>query len=346
LNLRSALEHHLATPEGADRVLSHFWSLQRYWSFARQPAQTLDLLEQALVKVGQDIRPARRGQALYCKSQLLYQVDMRLALAAITESLGVASQADDPALEAGVLSWYCRCLAFNGRDKEFVEPGERALALARHIGDPLLLGTVLFRFGSALDQVGDAGAEAVLLEALELVEQSGDVLIASKLHNNYSVSLIARGDFAEARRHLEVALELEVGGVTSSVLDNLGWALLQEGEPEGAGSYFFGALRSARLRGQLGDIPYPVLGIACCATHRGEPEIAAVLHGGADALLSHSSVAWEALEAMIRDQDIVVLRERLGDDFERLYAEGLTMSDEEIIKLAASGGRKAEQRRQ
>jgi predicted ATPase/class 3 adenylate cyclase/DNA-binding winged helix-turn-helix (wHTH) protein len=336
LNLRSAIEHHLATPEGADRVLGQFWSLHRYWASARQPAQTLDLLEQALVKFGPDITPARRGQALCCKSMLLYQVDRRLALDAITATVGVAGQADDPALEAVVLSLYCRYLAFNGRDRESLEPGDKAMALVRDIGDPLLLSEVLIQFGLALSQVGDTRAETILLEALELVEQSGDVLTAAKLYNNYSTILIARGDFTSARSYLEAALKLS-GSETGIMLDNLGWVLLQESQSERAGSCFTDSLRWTRLRGRLGDIPYPVLGIACCATHRGEFETAAVLHGGADALLSQCSVTWEALEATIRYQDIVVLSERLGDDFERLYAEGLTMPHGDVIKLALSG---------
>jgi hypothetical protein len=120
-------------------------------------------------------------------------------------------------------------------------------------------------------------------------------------------------------------------------LDNLGWVLHQEGEPDGARSCFTQALRTARLRGRAGDIPYPVLGLACCATQRGAFRTSAVLHGGADALLSQSSVSWEALEADMRDQDITVLREGLGDEFEHLYAEGLTLPNDEIIKLALSG---------
>ncbi len=174
------------------------------------------------------------------------------------------------------------------------------------------------------------GPKPILLEALELAEQSGDVLIASRLHNNYAIVLIARDDLAGARRHLEAA-RVRTGSESAIGLDNLGWVMLQEGEPDGAAACFTDALRSARLRGRVGDIPYPVLGIACCATHRGASGAAAVLHGGADALLSQSSVTWEAFEATARDQNIAVLRERLGEDFDHLYAEGLTLPNDEII---------------
>jgi hypothetical protein len=79
------------------------------------------------------------------------------------------------------------------------------------------------------------------------------------------------------------------------------------------------------------------LGLACCATQLDETERAARLHGGADALLLASSNQWESLEGRIRERDITVLREGLGNDFERLYAEGAAMSHDEVIKLALSG---------
>ncbi len=42
-----------------------------------------------------------------------------------------------------------------------------------------------------------------------------------------------------------------------------------------------------------------------------------MLRGGAKAMLSTGSSRWECLEAEIREEDVAVLRERLGDEFER-----------------------------
>jgi hypothetical protein len=64
------------------------------------------------------------------------------------------------------------------------------------------------------------------------------------------------------------------------------------------------------------------------------PEYAATLHGGADELLSVGTDQWEVLEERIRAQDITVLRDQLGESFERCYATGRSMPPGEIIKLA------------
>jgi hypothetical protein len=64
------------------------------------------------------------------------------------------------------------------------------------------------------------------------------------------------------------------------------------------------------------------------------PEDAATLHGGADALLSVGSDQWEDHEERIRAQDISVLHDKLGDEFERCYATGRAMPHGEIIKFA------------
>ena len=75
---------------------------------------------------------------------------------------------------------------------------------------------------------------------------------------------------------------------------------------------------------------------ACCATQLDDPERAALLHGGADALLAASEDQWEPLEAEIRQRDQAALRDRHGAEFDSLYLEGLAMPHIEVIKLALS----------
>jgi tetratricopeptide (TPR) repeat protein len=199
---------------------------------------------------------------------------------------------------------------------------------------------VLFQYASVLNQAGDAGAEEVYLEALSLVEHSGDNQTELNIHNNYALVLIEQGNLADARRHLTEALNLagnSLSARTMTMYNNLGWVLLQEGDSQGSASCQSDLLRSARLAGITWIVPYSVLGLACCATQLDAAARAALLHGGADALLLATSDQWEIFEGKIRERDITVLRQRLGDDFERLYAEGVSMAHDEVIKLALSG---------
>lgn len=90
-------------------------------------------------------------------------------------------------------------------------------------------------------------------------------------------------------------------------------------------------LASSAHRGRVGQgmlvgYPYPVLGNAWCATHRGAFARAAVRHGGEGALLPQSPVTWEMLATETRNLDMAALGERLADDCKHLYTEGLTVS--------------------
>jgi Tfp pilus assembly protein PilF len=243
----------------------------------------------------------------------------------------------DITLEADILSVYCQSLAFNGRSEEALDVGTDAVSLARRLDDPILLGAVLLQYAITLYQLDDARAESIFHEALELVEQTGDAITAVRVHNVYALLLIRQGKLADARHHLELALDLsgyEMNARSNPPYLNLGWVLLSEDDPERAAPFFAKVLRSSRLNGGLVDTAYAVLGTACCETKLHMPEYAATLHGGADELLSVGTDQWEVLEERIRAQDITVLRDQLGESFERCYATGRSMPPGEIIKLA------------
>ena len=340
-NLRKAVDHAMRTQAGAELVLHHFWSLRRYWTGARQPGQTLALLEQALERAGPDVAPGLRGKALYCKASLLRLLDVRREREAALTAVDLAREAGDRTLEANALVVYAKSLSESGRGQEALEPGTEAVALARQIGDPVLLGIVLTWYSLALDWSDASRLESIFVELLALVDESGDEYVATSVHNNYALLLMNRGDLADARRHLELALDLtgsetNIRSTTSCI--NLGWVLLQEGEPHRAASCVSDALRVARLNGFFALVPYLVLVLACCATSLGESERAAILHGGADALLSAAADHWEPDEASIRGDDVAVLQERMGDDFDQHYEKGLTMLPQEIVKLALASG--------
>lgn len=338
-NLRAAIEFALDTPEGARRVLHQFWWLQRHWSLARRPAEALQLLDRALERVGADIADREMAKALYCKALILRQVNVRQELSTIAEALALARRASDTMLEADILAVYCQSLAFNGRSDEAIEAGTAAVSLARRLGDPVLLGAVLLQFAITLYQVDDSRAEGIFHEVLGLVEQTGDSITAMRVHNVYALLLLRQDELAEARHHLEVALELsgsEIGARSIPQHLNLGWVLLSEGDAERARSSFATVLRARSLNGALVDTAYAVLGTACCQASLGNPELAATLHGGADALLAVASDQWEVLEERIRAQNVAELRDQLREEFERHYATGRSLAHDEIIKLALS----------
>jgi len=339
LNLRDAMAHVLSVPDGADRVLDQFWSLHRYWSESRHPDQTLALLDKALELAGADPSAERMAKSLYCKSMLLFSIDSRLEREAAHSAVALAQESGDQALEADVLARYSRSLALAGDTRRALVLAAEATAIARRLDDAVLLGSVLNCYASVLDTADDPAAESVYLEALRLVGGSGDVMTAQTVHNNYALILIRMGQLDEARRHIELALGIvgvELTRRSAMLYLNLAWLLLDGGDARAAASELRAVLRHCRLHGTLAEIPYVVLGLACCATHLELLETAAMLHGGADALLAGVNDQWEIFEATIRERNLLQLRERLNGDFDKLFAEGSSMPSDQITKLALS----------
>jgi predicted ATPase/class 3 adenylate cyclase len=337
LNLRAALSYLLSTEDGAGRVLDHFGALLRYWMESRLPAQTLTLLDAALEMAGPDLSAGRRGKALVCKAKLLFSVDLRLMDETLPTVVELARQAGDRSLEADALSQYSRSRALFGDTEQALATGAEALAIAREIDDPVLLGSVLRFFSNALELAEDPTAVAVSVEALEVVERSGDRMTAQAMHNNYSLVLMAKGDLDGAQRHLELALDIvgvELTRRSSTQYLNLAWVQLLRGDAGAAAVHFRGVLRICRLHGIVTDPPYAVLGLACCANSLGDAGTAARLHGGADNLLDGTVDQWETLEASIRNDDIARLRLVLGEEFDVLYAEGRALDGAAVVKLA------------
>ena len=211
------------------------------------------------------------------------------------------------------------------------------MAIACELGDPVVLGQALLAYAAVVYVDDTEGAEAIYREALSVVEQSGDLFTTSFLRNNYACLLLLEDRVAEARHQFEAALTITrtlVPRRTPGTLNNLGLVLLKEGDNAGAAALFTDGLRTSRLAGDVSAPAYSTLGLACLATLAGELDTAAMLHGGANALLETHGGTWESPEKEYRDDDIRILRERLGAEYEVLYEIGSTMPRDEIVELA------------
>lgn len=268
---------------------------------------------------------------------MLGQTDLGAQAVCAGDAVVAARGAGDRALEAEALSLVCFNSYFRGVPEEGVAPGAEAVAIARQLGDLVVLGQALL-FSVALVHVDDtAAAEAIYREALSVVERSGDLFTTSFLRNNYGCLLLLEGRVAEARQQLEAALSLTrtlVPRRTPGTLNNLGIVLYKEGDPGGAAALFTEALRTSRLCGDVSAPAYALLGLAWVATGAGDDERAALLHGGADSRLEAHGGAWESPEKEYRDEDIATLGNRMGPDFASFYDRGRAAAHDEIVDLA------------
>jgi len=201
----------------------------------------------------------------------------------------------------------------------------------------VLLGQSLKGYLLAGDPVDSARYTQLFTEAIACTERSGDRLINCQLHNNAGCHALSTGDIPAARAHLQQAAQVaqEIGASSYHVPANLGWVLRLEGDPGGARSMFEAALRISRRNGELHGLAYASSGLACLAADLGDWHRAGELHGAAQALLDRTGQRWEPDEARRRQDSLDQVRTHLGQEqFDRVYAHGITLSLEQALDMA------------
>jgi predicted ATPase/class 3 adenylate cyclase len=336
-NLNAAARHLVVDADGAVQALRLFGVPRRYWWCFPHRTEIIGFLDRALETAQSDGTPRARAAALICKAYVLGQTDLIAQATSARMAAEVARQAEDRELEAEALSLVCYNAYFRGALEEGLRIGADAVAIARQLGDPVVLGQALLAYAAVVYAHDARAAETIYQEALSIVEQSGDLFTTSFLRNNYACLLLLEGRVAEARQHFEAALAITrtlVPRRTPGTLNNLGLVLLKEGDSTGATALFTDALRTSRLSGDVSAPAYSMLGLACLATIAGDLERAAILHGGANALLEAHGGAWESPEKEYRDESIATLLGHFGTDFARFYESGSTMPRDEIVDIA------------
>ena len=341
-NLSAAIEHLVADANGATSALRLFGVPRRYWWCFPHRAEMMDLLDLAIDLAPRETEPWACAAALVCKAYMLGQSDLSAQATCARMAVEVARDAGNRELEAEALSLVCYNAYFRGALEEGLALGAEAVAIARQLEDLVVLGQALLAYAAVVYVDDTEAAEAIYREALSVVEQSGDLFTTSFLRNNYACLLLLEDRVAEARHQFEAALTITrtlVPRRTPGTLNNLGLVLLKEGDNAGAAALFTDGLRTSRLAGDVSAPAYSTLGLACLATLAGDLETAAVLHGGANALLEAHGGAWESPEKEYRDDDIRILRARLGAAFETHYESGSSKQRDEIVELVL--GRRA-----
>lgn len=177
---------------------------------------------------------------------------------------------------------------------------DRALALARSVGEAPLVATALNVRGELTRVHGDdAAARAVYEEARALTSAYGDAQHVGMLDGSLAFIAEHEGRFAEAHRLATDALRLE-------------WSL---------GRRLTSAWGVSLLAG-------PELGL-------GRPERSARLIGASDEAVRQMGVALAQGDQPEHDRVVAGVRAALGDEaYARLYAEGARLSLDEAVDLA------------
>ena len=100
-------------------------------------------------------------------------------------------------------------LTYQGEGEQAVRLAEQAVALARSVGEPLLMAWILLGLAQATDAVEDfERSERLYGDLLDIARQAGDETMATRALGQIGNTLRIRGDNARARAVLEEALSL------------------------------------------------------------------------------------------------------------------------------------------
>jgi len=336
-NLRRAIEHAVAEPDGTARALGLAVALSRYWWVRSRRDEATSLLWEVLERPDAQDEPELLCVALLIVGAFPDFVGPETAWRSAEQAVEIARRLDDERLLARSLGVQAAVCYFSGRPEVGLPYGEEALARAHELGDDVVLGETLLLHLLCRQALDPAATGPLYAEALACTRRSGDRFIAYVLRNNAGCMALDLSDVAAARAHLDQARQIarEIGSDAHHVDVNLGWVSREEGDPRTAASLFRAALRTSRRHGDRSGTAYALLGVACTAIDQDDWRRGAVLLGHAQAYRELSGTPWLSPEVHYRQISMDRARAQLGEDeFERAYAEGRERPLEDAVDLA------------
>ena len=345
-NLRAALELLLGDPSDAGPALRLASALLWWWHIRGQAVSGGQLAERALAHPAiAAAPPADRARALLGAGDLaVMRGEYAHASALLARASEIAQEAGEPGLAAAALRWASFAEYSRGNRDDAARLIEEALALALASGDPQVEAQVLSIPIYHAGKPHGANVRA-MRRSLDLLAELGDLRWTPITLNNLGNAELAAGDVDAARAHLEESARLArlIGNESSLcyTLVTLVLACVEQGELAAAEAHLDEVAERAARQGYFGITPYVLLGHALLASRERHHELAATLHGAADAELRRfGAAAYDIAETRLLEPDRERLRAALGDaEFERLAARGSTLEPQQAIALARSGKR-------
>ncbi len=337
-NLRRAAAHAARAPDGTAQVLRLGAALQRYWITRARGEEALALLVPALDRPQARADPQLFGAALVTAAHAASRDDIGTARRLGEQAVEVARQLGADRLLIESLAALSRIYHFAGEPERALRHGQEAVQLARQLGDDVLLGMSLTYYLLSNSLIDPAHATPLFTEAIACAQRSGDILFTYRAANNAGVHALRAGNIPAARAYLQQAAQAmqAIGLESPNVWTNIGWALRQDNDPDGARSSFEATLRMSRRNGDRNGMAYASLGLACLAADAGNWHRAAVLHGIAQAFLDQTGQPWEELEARYRRDSLGQVRAHLTQDlFDQAHANGMALSLDHALDLAS-----------
>jgi predicted ATPase/class 3 adenylate cyclase/tetratricopeptide (TPR) repeat protein len=333
-NVRRAADHAAADVDGTASVLRFGVALWRYWVIRYEGKEAARLLVPVLRRPEASADPALFAEALVAAARTILSADAATSLRLAEQADTAADGLDDDRLLVLARGTLCLACYVAGEVERARSLGQDAVDRARRLSDDLLLGMSLRAY---LLTVEPAVSGPLYAEAIDCTERSGDLGTNAALHNNAAIGLLADGNNAAARSHLEAAVRASAasGYTQLTALGLLGSLQRAEHDPDRARQTYTEALRASRRMGDRRTMAGALQGLACLAGDAGDWQRAAELLGASQALLDKTGHRWESSDMLERQQVLDQITAAVGsDDMHRAYSAGQALSFDDAIALA------------
>jgi non-specific serine/threonine protein kinase len=259
----------------------------------------------------------------------------------LMERLALAPARDS--VRARGLNVAARLASRQADDASALMLADDSIALAREVGDPRLIATMLRGAGVVYHTAGDLdGAKRMYDEALALLEKSGDRRLAIDIQNQIGIIANERGDFETGLTILNdcVAFSRGTGDrlELSRHLESLANSQLGLGDAEAAAASWAESLSIERDLNNPFGLVWALGGLALVAAARKDEGRALRLAAIVDRLSRESSFTTLPQRVSQLSQAVGRIGNKLGEQKARgIWAEGQAMSSVEALEYALGG---------
>ena len=214
---------------------------------------------------------------------------------------------------------------------------EAAIPILEQHDDRAHLAECLLNLGIAAEWRGDFPAQARAYDRAEpIFRELGYESSLLSLLNNRGYTALMLGDYGRAETVLRECLERGKAkgvGMPGYHLLNLGLAHLRLGRIEEARQEFREALDEGVREAVRDVVFYALEGLANVSAATGDDLRAARLWGASEAIGEALGTKLARAELELHEEAVPAARERAGDAFDRAWAEGRALSDEQAVAL-------------
>ena len=217
---------------------------------------------------------------------------------------------------------------------------KEALAVFNELGNDGGIAEVLNLLGVIAAEQGDYASAALFYEqGLVLARKLALNELIDRLLNNLGAAAAELGDYARARsvyeEGLAVAREMDNTVMISILLLNLGTVAYYQGDYSSARPLLMQGLETLKESGNKTYLPSTLEAFAALSAAEGEPERAARLYGGAEALRQAAGVPLPPSNRPRYKREVETARAQLDEEsFRAAWVEGRAMGIEEVTVYA------------